>query len=57
MPVEAVYQMVFGELNNLSPCPLPLQGKGEKKKRGGFAPSLRDSSPSPLKERGIKGVR
>jgi hypothetical protein len=57
MQVEVVYQMVFGELNNLSPCPLPLQGKGEKEKRGGFAPSLKDSSPSPLKERGIKGVR
>jgi hypothetical protein len=38
MQVEVVYQMVFGELNNLSPCPLPLQGKGEKEKRGGFAP-------------------
>jgi hypothetical protein len=49
MPAEAVYQMVFGELNNLSPCPLPLHGKGgERKER------LR---PSPLKERGIKGVR
>jgi hypothetical protein len=44
MQVEVVYQMVFGELNNLSPCPLPLQGKGKKEKRGGFAPSLRDSS-------------
>jgi len=50
MQVEVVYQMVFGELNNLSPCPLPLQGKGEKEKRGGFAPSLKDSFPSPLKE-------
>jgi hypothetical protein len=50
MQVEVVYQMVFGELNNLSPCPLPLQGKGEKEKRGGEAPSLKDSSPSPLKE-------
>jgi hypothetical protein len=40
MQVEVVYQMVFGELNNLSPCPLPLQGKGEKiLKRGGKAPS------------------
>jgi len=33
-------------LNNLSP-----------KKRGGKTPSLKDSSPSPLKEREIKGVR
>jgi len=42
----------------LSPSPWGFgKGKGEKKKRGGFAPSLKDSSPSPLKERGIKGVR
>ena len=33
--------------NNLSPRPLPLQGKGAKKKRGGEAPSLKGSSPSP----------
>jgi hypothetical protein len=26
-------------------------------KGGGFAPSLKSPSPSPLKERGIKGVR
>ena len=33
-------------LSDLSPCPLPLQGKGEKKKREGEAPSLKDSPPA-----------
>jgi len=55
MQVEVVYKTVFGELNNLSPCPLPLQGKGEKEKRGGKAPSLKDSSHFPLRVRKNEG--
>jgi hypothetical protein len=40
MPVEVVYQTVFGELSNLSPYPLPLQGKGEKILKRGASPLL-----------------
>jgi hypothetical protein len=41
------------------PCPLPLKiikGRGSVGKRGA-SPLSKISSPSPLKERGIKGVR
>jgi len=45
-------------LSPLSPSPWGLdKGKGSESKRGGFAPSLKTTSPSPLKERGIEGVR
>jgi hypothetical protein len=43
--------------SNLSPCPLPLQGKGGViEKRGGKAPSLKTLPPLLFKERGIKGI-
>jgi hypothetical protein len=44
---------------DLCPDPFPyylLKGRGISK-GGGFAPSLKISSPSPFKERGIRGVR
>jgi hypothetical protein len=37
------------KLSNLSPCPLPLQGKGAKKKRGGFPLSRSRGQPLPLR--------
>jgi len=43
--------------NNLSPCPSSLiQGRGSVRERGA-SPLSKISSPSPFKERGIKGVR
>jgi hypothetical protein len=38
------------KLNNLSPCPLPLQGKGAKKKRRSKAPSQNLSLKEVVKE-------
>jgi len=37
--------------------PSLIKGRGSVGKRGGEAPSLKSSSPSPLKERGIQGVK
>jgi hypothetical protein len=46
----------LGSFSNLSPCPPSLsKGRGSIDKRGA-KPLSWVSSPSPLKERGIKGV-